>query len=286
MSLKYRLITSFILIFIVIGILFFSSIVVFEFVSFAVCSLCFWEWGLLAGLKFIRQKIYWMIVCELLLLYVMLLFLFHRCFVVLLLFKYIIWIFLIWWIIVLFLIFFYSTSVIFLRNSSIMRLLFGILTVMPFFISTLILRQYNYDIDPYIGSWWLLYFMVLIWSVDSGAYIFGSVFGCHKLAPKISFNKTWEGVFGGLLTCIIFGVIFYNYTPINISPCILLICSTITVIFSILGDLFESMLKRTANVKDSGNIIPGHGGVLDRMDSLTAALPVFVYLILYFFNVI
>lgn len=123
---------------------------------------------------------------------------------------------------------------------------------------------------------WLLTALMMIWMADTGAYFAGRKFGRHKLAPRISPNKTVEGLVGGMLAATVFGLIFAmiaGATPADL-PWVAL-TALITVTASVIGDLFESLLKRHAGVKDSSGLIPGHGGLLDRMDSVLAALPVF-----------
>lgn len=123
-------------------------------------------------------------------------------------------------------------------------------------------------------------FLLLLWSNDTSAYVVGRQFGRTKLFERHSPKKTWEGFIGGLLfTAAIGGVIAYYFHDINwkqwVTVAVLISC------FGTMGDLIESMLKRSFNVKDSGNILPGHGGLLDRFDGLLLAAPaVFVYLYL------
>jgi phosphatidate cytidylyltransferase len=125
------------------------------------------------------------------------------------------------------------------------------------------------------GPLWLLCFMVSIWAADVGAYFVGKQFGKTKLAPKVSPGKTVEGFLGGLaLVLIIYlPVLYLNFPPKAAS--LLLLTVLCTAVVSVGGDLFESKLKRHAGLKDSSNILPGHGGVLDRVDSLLAGAPVF-----------
>lgn len=126
------------------------------------------------------------------------------------------------------------------------------------------------------GAWRLLFAFVLVWAADIGAYFTGQAFGKHKLAPTVSPGKTWEGLFGGLAWALVVawvaGVwLFKLQGAAAWLPFLLL--SAAVVLLSIVGDLGESLIKRQAGVKDSGTLLPGHGGMLDRIDSLLAALP-------------
>lgn len=181
---------------------------------------------------------------------------------------------------------FYPKSARFWRHSSLLRLLFGILTIVPFFCGMVVLRSWHYADNPYSGALWLLYVMVLVWGADSGAYLFGKLFGKHKLAPKVSPGKTWQGFLGGLATAAVISWAYGRWVGLDVAPRVLLICSVVAALASVLGDLTESMLKREAGIKDSGHLIPGHGGILDRIDSLTAAVPIFTCLLLLVFRII
>ena len=128
------------------------------------------------------------------------------------------------------------------------------------------------------SPWWLLYVFLLVWCADSGAYFVGRKFGNKKLAPNVSPNKSVEGLYGGIATTVIIMFVvqyFYLKNLTTTQLLLFLILSIISVFASVLGDLFESMVKRRAGIKDSGRVLPGHGGVLDRIDSLLAAAPVF-----------
>ncbi|MGQ4583931.1 phosphatidate cytidylyltransferase [Lysobacter sp. F60174L2] len=126
------------------------------------------------------------------------------------------------------------------------------------------------------GHRWLLCALMVVWAADTGAYFSGRHFGRHKLAPKISPNKTVEGLVGGMLLAVIVGVVLSLFAGATTAqlPAVALV-SLLAALFSVVGDLFESLLKRHAGVKDSGALIPGHGGVLDRLDGVLAALPAF-----------
>jgi phosphatidate cytidylyltransferase len=126
------------------------------------------------------------------------------------------------------------------------------------------------------GDWWLMTLLVLVWTADIGAYFSGRSFGKRRLAPQISPGKTWVGLFGGLITAVFCGLAAVHFLPglpgMSLSFVALIL---VTVIASAGGDLFISIHKRTVGVKDSGRLFPGHGGVLDRFDSLLAAAPFF-----------
>lgn len=282
--LKSRLITAFILIPIVIAALFLLPPVGFAITTLVVCMLAAWEWGQFAGFASRSQRIWLAVLCGLLLALMMFTLPAYQRSVHLPQFATSLWAALGWWVVALLLVLTYPRSASFWRGSQLLRLVFGLLTIIPFFWGMLALRQYHYDADHYAGAWWLLYVMFLVWGADSGAYMFGRLFGKHKLAPKVSPGKTWEGFFGGLVTSAIIAWLFGLWAPLSVPPATLLICSLIAALASVLGDLTESMFKREAGIKDSGNLIPGHGGILDRIDSLTAAVPVFACLLLLVFG--
>lgn len=281
--LKYRLITALILIPVVIGALFLLPPVGFAIVTLVVCMLAALEWGQLAGFASRSQRIWLAILCGFLLISMLLSLPAYQHSAHLPQVSVPLWLSMGWWIAALLLVLTYPRSAAVWRNSHLLRIIFGILTIVPFFWGMVALRQYGYEQDHNIGAWWLLYVMLLVWGADSGAYMFGKLFGKHKLAPKVSPGKTWEGLIGGLLTSALISWLFGRYAPLDIIPEILLICSVAAALASVLGDLTESMFKREAGIKDSGHLIPGHGGILDRIDSLTAAVPVFACLMLLVF---
>jgi phosphatidate cytidylyltransferase len=118
----------------------------------------------------------------------------------------------------------------------------------------------------------LLGVMAVVWIADTAAYFAGRQFGRHKLAPAISPGKTWEGVAGALVALAIYAAVLSQLTTLPLLSLFFMIAGLLYL--SVLGDLFESWIKRVAGMKDSGNLLPGHGGVLDRIDALTSTLPV------------
>lgn len=282
--LKSRLITAFILIPIVIAALFLLPPLGFEIVILAICMLAAWEWGQFSGFASRSQRIWLAVLCGLLLAFMLFTLPAYQHYTQLPQVSGALWASLIWWCAALILVLRYPGSAAFWRNSRPIRLVFGLLTIVPFFWGMLALRHYHYDTDHFAGAWWLLYVMFLVWGADSGAFMFGKLFGKHKLAPKVSPGKTWEGFFGGLLTSALLSWLFSVSAPLDIPLGTLLLCSIVAALASVLGDLTESMFKREAGIKDSGSLIPGHGGILDRIDSLTAAVPVFACLLLLVFR--
>lgn len=125
----------------------------------------------------------------------------------------------------------------------------------------------------------MLVSMVLTVAVaDIGAYFAGTNFGRHKLAPRVSPGKTWEGFLGGLASCVLLGLVYWQLLPLDaahIGLASVLAVTVVTALVSVVGDLTVSMVKRESGVKDSGSLLPGHGGLLDRLDSLCSAAPVF-----------
>lgn len=163
-----------------------------------------------------------------------------------------------------------------LWKSTPVRLLMGLVILVPMWVGFVQIKSYPYS------DYLMLYVMFLVWGADVGAYFAGRTFGKRKLAPNVSPGKTWEGVYGGLATTMLFaviaGLILQSKTMMDLSvkQWVLLFAITLAVtVVSVVGDLVESMVKRHRGIKDSSNLLPGHGGVMDRIDSMTAALPIF-----------
>lgn len=152
----------------------------------------------------------------------------------------------------------------------------------PFATLILIVAPFHNKLGEYMPKFMIALFAIL-WANDSGAYLVGSTMGKHKLIERISPKKTWEGAIGGaVLAAITSIVIFAKMKELNLMHAINI--SLITVVAGTLGDLTESMIKRHFNAKDSGKILPGHGGLLDRFDSLLFSAPVFFIYISFFLN--
>lgn len=183
-----------------------------------------------------------------------------------------------WWAISLLMIIAYPRFSIIWRNNRVMRSLFGWLTLVPTWVAVVTLRTSLYDVEVLYGASLIFYVLGIVWAADIGAFFIGVKFGRHKLRPNVSPGKTLEGLLGGIgasSAIIAFAALHYQFDPTRIW--LHIIIGGLTVAVSALGDLNESMFKRCAGIKDSGNLLPGHGGILDRIDSLTAAFPVFAF---------
>ena len=131
------------------------------------------------------------------------------------------------------------------------------------------------------GEWWVLWFLLVIFTGDTGAYYAGWALGKTKLFPAVSPGKTWAGVAGGLAASLVAGVILGKWLLTELGIISLAILALVLAVVGLLGDLFESMLKRQVQVKDASGLLPGHGGMLDRLDSLLFTAPVVVYVRLF-----
>jgi phosphatidate cytidylyltransferase len=174
-----------------------------------------------------------------------------------------------WWLLAAFIVLMYPRATIIWHSVS-MRGVIGWLVLMPCWAAL------NFMHAQENGVGLLLFLFVLIWGADSAAYFVGNKWGKTKLAPAVSPGKSVEGVGGAVLFSVIFTLLVFSIAQVPTSEWLWgFVLSLVTVLFSILGDLFESVMKRHVGLKDSGKLLPGHGGLLDRIDSLTAAAPMF-----------
>lgn len=161
------------------------------------------------------------------------------------------------------------------------RIVIGALILLPMWVGFIELKGIRWS------SSFIIFVLFIIWGADTGAYFAGRAFGKRKLAPHVSPGKSWAGVYGGIATTLVLaaGFGYYleseNYIPLlGISWAKLFIITFITTAVSVSGDLVESMFKRHCGIKDSSNLLPGHGGIMDRIDSMASAIPVFAFLLL------
>ena len=136
---------------------------------------------------------------------------------------------------------------------------------------------YLRQIDP--QPYWLLFTLFLVWFTDMGAYFSGRLFGLYRLAPSLSPKKTWEGLWGGCLIALLVAW-FFNHHFLHLYWLKFIGFSLLISVISVLGDLYESLLKRQAEIKDSGVLLPGHGGLLDRIDALLPVLPIMTWILI------
>ena len=172
-----------------------------------------------------------------------------------------------WWTVALLWVQGYPSSAVLWGNRW-LRAAIGMLVLIPSGLSLVFLYQ-----QPQ-GVWLIILVVAIVATADIGAYFSGRAFGRHKLAKNVSPGKSWEGVWGGLLCCAILALGVAAFTDFSVWLTVLAIVLP-TAMVSVLGDLLESMIKRHRGIKDSGRILPGHGGVMDRIDGLTAAAPIF-----------
>ncbi len=245
----------------IIWIILFQPSNVFFWLTLAIAALAAYEWAKLAGLKTAGQIFYLMLVCAI----VWVIMKYADQYMHLYVYAGVIW----WLAISLYL--FKLRPGIASRKLSPLKLLVGILVIpAAVFAMNAIHMQHH-------GAEWLLYGLVLVWVADSGAYFSGKRFGKNKLAPAISPGKTREGLYGAVATVCVYSAVAAYYFGLDTTDTVrLLLLAVVLTLVSVAGDLYESVLKREHGVKDSGAILPGHGGILDRIDSVLAAMPVFM----------
>jgi phosphatidate cytidylyltransferase len=263
--LKQRILTALVLVPLVLIIVIYSHSTLLALILALIVCLGAWEWTKISGLTSLLHRLSFLLIFLLLLsaawiirqhLYASL----------------IITTAVIWWGFATLLIIGIQRKIIELPMSVIMSCLIGFLVLVPAWLSLVLLHEHAPD-----GRYLLLYLLVLVWLADIAAYFGGRKWGKVKLASHISPGKSREGVYTALLGSALFASAIAALMELQLIEVVMFILlSVLTVLASIAGDLFESLMKRRANLKDSGSLLPGHGGVLDRVDSLTAAAPVFV----------
>ncbi len=266
--LKQRVVTAIILVAIVL-----AAIVAFPpswFAAFVVLFIALgaWEWSALAGLPEKPWRAAFALVC--------LAAMFMLAHVELSLGTVLLQVSVLWWLVAFVLVYFYPRGAA-VWHRRLVLLPVGLLVLLPGFLALVRLRAH----EDYVFL--ILLLIMLITAADSGAYFSGRAFGKRKLAVHVSPNKTWEGFAGGMVAvCAVLwlALLARGVEPTVTQGLLLTLGAVVLGAASVVGDLFESMLKRQAGVKDSGALLPGHGGVLDRIDSLTAALPVYTVLLI------
>lgn len=278
--LKQRIITALILALAVISAIFYFPINYFAMLLMAVIAIGAWEWARFMGLVSATARLGYVMVTSA---FIATLWFFLPVGETWLLISgvqakisTILWLSVIWWLSAAVLMFLYPKLSAFWSNNKFIIAVFGWLTLIPTWLAFMVLRASSYDLNEFQGAQLLMYLFMLVWSADVGAYFVGKSIGKHKLMPKVSPGKTIEGfiggvVFAGILTTIVAFSLQWSSEQLITALLVTLLITSI----SVLGDLTESMFKRQAGVKDSGSLLPGHGGILDRIDSLTATAPVF-----------
>ncbi len=259
--LKKRIFTALVLIPLVLAILFFMPPTLFCLLTGLIVLAAAWEWSHLMEIKTFSRRI----------LYVVLV-LFMAFYMLFLPAPLILFAAFIWWLLATLLVLIYPRAAIVWGQGVFVRGCMGLFVLLPCWVAINFIRNQG------DGVYTLLFLFVLIWSADSAAYFVGKKWGTKKLAAEVSPGKSWQGVAGGVLFSMLLVLLMLWVCAVPVNMWLLaILLSFVTVLFSIVGDLFESMLKRRAGVKDSGGLLPGHGGLLDRIDSLTAAAPVFAF---------
>jgi len=260
-----RAITAAILAPLVILVILFSSTAVFAFVAAAAFLAALWEWARLSGLKSIVLQAVWLIVSV-------------AAFALLWMARFsfvaptLIGLGVLWWLLACVWLRHFAYGAAPTHENRALKLLAGALVVFPAWIALITIHAGL----PH-GHGLALLSLVIVWAADIGAYFSGRTFGKRKLAPQISPGKTWAGAYGALAAGVLVTALG-GWWLLDVRAGQLLglaLLAAVTVSASIVGDLIESLMKRHAQVKDSGTMIPGHGGMMDRLDSVFAALPVF-----------
>jgi phosphatidate cytidylyltransferase len=257
--LKQRIITAVILVPLFLAFLFYTTPRGFYFISALIALGGAWEWTNLMGIHTLLGRFAYLTLMILIFVWASFISL-NTIFIIAF----------IWWIIAIVFIFMYPRASRWWGNGLYLRGLMGVFVLMPCWAALNYIRNENE------GIYLLLFLFVLIWGADSIAYFVGKKWGKTKLIPLVSPGKSIQGMWGALISSIVIASLILWWNQIPYPKWLYVIAlSLATVVFSIVGDLFESMMKRQVGIKDSGKLLPGHGGLLDRIDSLTAAAPIF-----------
>jgi phosphatidate cytidylyltransferase len=245
----------------IIWIILFQTGQVFFWLTMVITALAAYEWGKLAGLQTAWLLVYILVMCAIPWAIVN-----HAAEFA----QYYIYAGVAWWFVVTFYLIKKHPKPV-SRDVSPLKLLAGMLVIpAAMFAMNAVHARHN-------GPEWLLYGLMLVWVADTGAYFSGKRFGKNKLAPAISPGKTREGLIGAIAAVCVYTAVAAYYFGLDITSAVyLLLLAVVLTLVSVAGDLYESVLKREYGVKDSGAILPGHGGILDRIDSVLAAMPVFM----------
>ena len=189
------------------------------------------------------------------------------------LYTYILCVASIWWVVSLGMIIAYPKYSSLWYNSKVLRGIFGFLTLIPTWVAVVTLRTSLFDVEPFYGASLIFYVLGIVWAADVGAFFVGVKFGKHRIMPTVSPKKSWEGSAGGLLMVFATAGLLAIQIEQSFTVWHWLGFGLVVAVSGTVGDFFESYLKRKAGVKDSGIMLPGHGGFLDRFDSTLFAVP-------------
>ncbi len=284
--LKQRILTALILAPLMIAAIFYLPLNYFSGLLLAIMAIGAWEWGPLMGFAQKRRRLAF-VATNILLITLLWYFLpieqlWLASMVPQKAVVYLLWLAVAWWVLSAILTLLYPRCSQYWSGNRTIKGLFGWLTLVPTWLAFMLLRSSEYTSNSYHGAQLLMFLFLMVWSADVGAYFVGKSMGKHKLLPNVSPGKTLEGFLGGVVcACLLVGTAGYVMAWDSQQLAIVLLVTVLITSISVLGDLNESMFKRQAGVKDSGSILPGHGGVLDRIDSLTATAPIYALCYMY-----
>ncbi|MBW6475902.1 MAG: phosphatidate cytidylyltransferase [Chromatiales bacterium] len=242
-----------------------ASSSVFALILGLIFAMAAWEWARLSGMQRIPARLAYVVLVSLLMLGLYLAQSIHNFSLMILVLG------LMWWSMALMSVLSYPDANGLWRNSPLARGLAGLFVLLPAWLAIVVLHAHGEQ-----GPLWVILLVMMVWAADTGAYFAGRAFGRHKLAPRVSPGKTWEGVVGGMALALLIALAGSYWLDLPGSLLVFALLVLASILISVLGDLLESLFKRITDIKDSGGMLPGHGGILDRIDSLTAAAPLFV----------